>query len=327
MLDLDDLLDQAVAEGELEAGVDPALVARRSPGVAVRAGIIATPTAKTPGWSAAEDRFVTRHVGRYTEAEIAAALGRSESAVKIRRYRKLKIGGASRHPELMSGRQMAVALGIDEHSVTKLADRGIIPTWRYSSREMRLTRRVTFLRWAVNPQHWCYFIRSVRDTARLGDAHLRRLIERQKARWADEWMSIGEVADWHGVGHTDVNRYVRAGKLAGVQWGNWWFLRSEATQPGLVFYRGSGSAPVKKWSEAADVFLLIGAGLGVKQKTLAALMKWPFKQVTYRLMILRQGKAAGLIARHRLALEFDAATGKVSGSWADYGHRFPRVRR
>lgn len=327
MIDLNELLEQAVAEGELEAGVDPALVAWRSPGVQVRDGIAAR-EAGNQGWTADEERFLAQCVGRFSEAEIAAVLGRSVSAVKIRRARHLGLPGASRRPELITGHQMGAALGIDGHAVVWLVDRGIIPAWRYSEREMRLTRRVTFLRWAVNPLHWVYFLRSVREPERFGDGHLRRLIERQKTRWGDEWWTSGEVAAWHGVHHTDVNRYVHAGKLAGTQYGNWYFRRSEALKPGLVFYKGSGSRTLIDWSDEADAFILIGTALGVGYGPLARRMGEEEKRVSYRSRWLRStGEAAVVIEKMGLALEYDRETGRVSGRWGDYGYMFKDRRQ
>ncbi|MCG3208655.1 MAG: hypothetical protein FOGNACKC_02267 [Anaerolineae bacterium] len=326
MLDLDELLDQAVAEGELESGLDPALVAARSPRVTVRPDITAT-ASQAAGWSTAEECFIANYTGHYSDAEIAAALGRSVGAVKIRRYRHLRIAGASVNLDFMSATRVAHALGIDGHSAIKLADRDILPVWRYSEREIRLTRRTTFLRWAVNPLNWVYFIRSVRDTSRLGDAHLRRLIKRQKQRWPDEWWSIGEVAQYHGVGHTDVNRYIRAGKLTGVKWGNWWVLRSEALKEGLYFFKGKGAAQDSDWSEAADVFLITGVALGVMQQTMAGLMNWPLKHLTYRLQTLRRSAIIpDLIAKYDLAIEYNPGTGDLRADWADYGYLFPRVK-
>lgn len=326
-LDLDTILDQAVAEGELAAGVHPDIVARRFPQVRVAAEILTSATAKPPRWTAAEDQFIRDNVGYYTDGEIALALGRSPSAVKIRRKRHLRLDAPSTSPEFMSGKQVAIALGIDDHTAIALADRDIIPTWRYSERETRLTRRVTFLRWAVNPLHWVYFIRSVRDTSRLGDDHLRRLIERQKQRWNDDWWTGGEVADYHGVHHTDVNRMMRAGKLSGVRWGNWWYLRSEGTKEGLIFFKGSGSAQGDDHSEEADCFILIGVALGIMQIDLAPLMKRTVKQVAYRLKILReQGIAQDLIDKYGLAIQFDPDTGELRGDWDNYGWMFPRVK-
>jgi len=320
--DLDELLDQAVAEGELEAGVDPALVAWRSPGVQVRDGIAAR-EAGNQGWTADEERFLAQCVGRFSEAEIAAVLGRSVSAVKIRRSRHLGLPGASRRPELITGHQMGAALGIDGHAVVALVDRGIIPAWRYSELEMRLTRRVTFLRWAVNPLHWVYFLRSVREPERFGDGHLRRLVERQKTRWGDEWWTSGEVAAWYGVHHTDVNRYVHAGKLTGTQYGNWYFRRSEALKPGLVFYKGMGAALGDVWNEEADLFLLIGVALGVQQAEIARRMGWPLKRLVYRWQLLRRGGLIDpLIDKYGLVVTHHPQTQRVRARWEDYGYMF-----
>lgn len=327
-LDLDTILDQAVAEGELSVGVHPDIVARRFPQVRVAAEIITSATTRSPRWTAAEDQFIRDHVGYYTDSEIALALGRSPSAVKIRRKRHLRIAAPSTNrAEFMSAHQVARALGIDGHQVIDLADRGLLPTWRYSEREFRLTRRVTFMRWAVNPLNWIYFIRSVRDTSRLGDDSLRRLIERQKQRWRDDWWTGSEVAAYHGVHHTDVNRMMRAGKLAGKRWGNWYYLRSEATKEGLVFFKGKGAAQGDDHSEEADCFIIIGVALGIMKIDLAPLMKRTVKQVAYRLKILReQGIAQDLIDKYGLAIQFDPDTGELRGEWDDYGWMFPRVK-
>ncbi len=324
MLDLDAL----IAEAELETGTAPALVAARSPEVRV-SRVVKVAGGGHSAWTETEELFLAENIGFLSEADLAAALGRSLAAIKIRRYRHLEVAGPSVNDAFMSAHRVAEALGVDGHTAVKVVDRGILPTWRYSRREMRLIRRVTFLRWATNPLHWCYFGRSVRDTSRLGDAHLRRLIERRQRRWNDEWWSIGEVAAFHNVDHTDVNRYAHAGKIRGVKFGNWWFLRSEATRPGLVFHKGKGAAQAyaRQWSEAADCFILIGTALGVKQAALAALMGWPGKTVSSRWAALRKnGQIPALIARYGLKLHYDAPTGQVDGSWADFGYKFPRLK-
>lgn len=326
MLDLDCVLNQAMAEGELESGIPSELVAIRSPGVQVRTQIAAT-ASQSASWSMEEDAFLLANMGRYTESEIGLAMGRSTASVKLRRYRGLEVAGLSHNKDFMTGHKVARALGIDGHSAVKLADRGILPTWLYSDREMRTMRRVTFLRWAVNPMNWVYFVRSVQDTRRLRDAHLRRLIERQKVRWDNEWWSIGQVATYHEVEHTDVNRYVHAGKITGVKWGNWWFLRSEALKPELLFFKGRGSAQGDDWSEEADLFLITGVALSVKKITLAAMMNWSIKKLAYRWRVLhKQGFIPDLIAKYDLLLDYNPTSGELSGRWEDYGYLFPRVR-
>ncbi len=322
MLDLDSLIAQA----ELETGLDPAVVAARSPGARV-SGLLKIPGhSRGAVWTPAEEQFLAENIGFMDEQELAEALGRTVPAIKIRRYRHLELAAPGHGHRFLSANRMAHALGIDGHTTVKLVDRGLLPAWRYSHRQIRLARRSTFLRWAVNPMHWPYFLRSVRDTSRLNDDHLRRLVERQKSRWKDEWWSTGQVADYHGIHHTDVNRAVHAGRIAGLKFGNWWILRSEATRPGLFFSTGSGSGG-HDWSEEADCFILIGVALGVKQEALAALMDWPVRTVSSRLRALRQrGHIPDLVAKYGLKLYYDPRTGQLDGSWADYGYKFPRLK-
>lgn len=328
MIDLDALLEQAIAEGDLLAGIDPAIVASRSPGVQVRAGLEAGAAGKSPVWSAAEDEFVRQNYLRYTPEQMAAALGRSPYAVKIRRYRELGLAGASRNRgAVISATQAARALGVDGHLIIRLFDDGRLPGWIYSEREMRLMRRVTVYRWAVNPENWPYILASVRDTRRIADRHLRRLIERQKTRWADEWLTTAEVADYYGVEHNDVRRAIDQGRIRAVRWYNWHIKRSEALVEGLWFPRGRGAYQGHDWSEEADVFMVIGRALGVRQTTLARLMGWPddWRRVSSRCKVMRQrGIIRDLIDKHGLLVEYDEASGRLSASWDDYGYMFPR---
>lgn len=88
--------------------------------------------------------------------------------------------------------------------------------------------------------NWVYFIRSVRRPERIRDERLRRLLVKRKVTWGDEWWTTGEAAEFHGVESTDVQRYIVAGRLPAVKYQNWMVLRSEATRPGLRFFRGRG---------------------------------------------------------------------------------------
>lgn len=286
MLDLDMLLNQAIAEGEIVAGFPLQFVVARNPGAAVSLDLTVSRRSKYTSWNKAEEEFVRRHAGYYTDEEIAVVLGRSEQAVKLYRQRHLGIRGASRHPDFLTAHQIATMIGVDGHSVIKLFDRGLLPGWKLGDRIFRITRRITFFRWAVNPLNWCYFIRSVRDTTRITDEHLRRLIERQKERWNDEWWSTGEVAEYYGVHHTDVNRYIHQGKFKAVKWGNNWILRSEATRPGIKFYKGKEAYRevqiADRWSEAADSFILRSFGEGRTYAEIAAMMKLKHSTVRHR---------------------------------------------
>ena len=292
MIDLD--LDWIMAEGELIAGIEPEMVARRYPGVRVGAVIeIEQKRTKPALWNEAEDQFVRSNYGFFSEAEIGAILGRSEVNVKVRRQRHLQMRGYIHHPELMTAQAIGRALGLDSHNVMAWQDRGIMRDWwLIGERRIRLMRRVTVYRWAVNPMHWPYFIRSIRDTRRVGDEHLRRLIERQKARWADEWWTPQEVADWHGNGvcHQDVNRYIRAGRIepeACLKWDNWMVRESAAKR--VRFVKGKGQSTLINYNPEADAFLLRKRAEGLSSGAIARLMKWPESRVRWRYHCLMTG--------------------------------------
>lgn len=279
-------LDSIFAEVELEAGLPPAIVAARNP-LAVVAPVFTVRKVKPPRWTAEEEQFLQDSPGVLTLEEIAARLGRSVNAVKIRQVRRL-FPAASKRPGWLTGRQVADILGVDIHNIMILHERGLIPLQRLPGERGILTmRQVTLYRWAVNPEHWPYFIRSVRNTARITDPHLRRLIERQKVRWGDEWWSIGEVARYHRAEERTLNAYIHRGKIrVGVQWGNWWFRRSEVTRPDFVLYTGKGgaraAAAAAGWSPAADAYIVRAKAEGLTWAGIAARMKRDERSVQHR---------------------------------------------
>lgn len=328
-LDIDALIDQAIAEGEIQSGVPLEQVIARNPGVKITIDLCVaeSTSSRSPLWGPDEDRFVAESYIYYTDAEVGAAIGRSENAVKLRRQRHLNLQGVSRRDDLVTAQGMAHILGTDSHTALKLFDRDLIPGWSYGDRNIRLTHKVTLYRWAVNPMNWIYFINSVRDTQRITDRHLRRLIERQSERWNDEWWTPGQVADHHGVEHTDVNRYIQAGKLASIKWGNHWILKSEALKPGLIFFKTKGGGAGYDWNEEADCFILVGRALGVERAVLARMVRWPIKRLDYRLAVLhRQNNIPDLIGKYGLEIDYDQLTGEMSAEWGRYGYMFPRVK-
>lgn len=248
---------------------------------------------KAPPWTDEQDQFLRDHIGWLTDQQIGEALGRTAIAIKLRRQRDLRLPCASKMPGYLTGNGVAAALGVDIHTVTKLIDRGILPGRILpGERNIRVVRRITLLRWAVNPMNWPYFQAWRRD---IPDAHIRRLITRQLQRWDDEWLTPQQAADLHGVEHTDVNRYIRAGKLWGIQWGNWWLLRSVVCAPGVIFYKGKGTAQkaFSGWGDRADTFIIRARTQKMKVKDIAARMKQPQKSVEYRVKVLNAPRGGG----------------------------------
>ncbi len=329
MADIDQLIELTTAQAEIQAGAPLQwVVARHGTGMVCTLDVEPASTpGKPPPWSIEEDEFLAKKLGWLSIEEIAAQLGRTPVAVELRWKRDLGLPGPSKHPDWITGNQVAKILGVDGHSIMKLIDRKLLPGRILpGARTIRVVHQAVLKRWAVNPHHWVYFRGSVADTGRLTDPHLRRLIERQKERWADEWWSAGQVAEYYGVEHADINRYLHAGKLNGVKWGNWWYLRFEATRPGLVFYKGKGAAQAANhWSEDADAFLILAKAVGLSWLAVGCLMNgWRSSKAAYRVRRLhRQGEIPGLIERYGLEVEYDPATGSLFADWRVYRHRFP----
>ena len=308
--DLDDLLDGVVLEAQLATGRDPSLVA----------------------------------AAFGASREIAARLGRSSHAIHVQRIRR-GLPGPIVHQDYITGHRMARALGIDGHMVVEMIERGILKAEvaPLSDRHVWRMRRSAFVAWAVNPMNWPYFWRSVRDPRRLKDEGLRRLILRRKERWLgpdgrpDEWLTPGEVAAIHGVEHTDVNRYINAGRVRGVKWGNWLIRRSEATRPGLRFYKGKGTTQLHlHGTPAGDAFLILAAAVGVPFAQIARMLgRTGHAMIQTRLAALhRRGHIAWLIRSYELPVLYrpDAPAGAAAAGllWADWrtvAHRFPRLAR
>jgi len=326
MPDIDTLLNQAVIEGEIESGAPVALLIAQCGDLSISSDVVSGRPARSNRWTEAEESFVRNNLGILAEDEIAKILGRSPIAVKLRRYRCLEMPPASDHPEYYNGRAAARTLGVDDHTLIKLLELGKIPYWRLGGRETYMMRRVSLWRFAVNPMNWCYFWRSVQDLRRIIDPHLRRLIARQKERWDDEWWTPGQVAEYYGVGHTDVNRYIHSGRLERTaKFGNNWVLRSEATKEGIYFVKGKGKWR-PEWSEAADCFILIARSLNVFYCEMAGMMKMAEKSVAARRRVLHHdGLVQQLIDKYGLEIDYDPATGEVKASRETYGWMFPRV--
>lgn len=223
---------------------------------------------RMPAWSREEDDFLRRNLGVLSEEMIAFSLGRSEHAVHLRWERELHIPAPSKDLRYITAHQAAKDLGVEGHAMTYWCDAGLVPSRRMAGeRAIRLIRRITFHRWAVNPENWVYF-----DPDAVRDEHLARLIALKKARWGDEWWRTTQVAEYHGVTVQDVKRYISLGRIKAVRpeysiggrnlgdaW-RWNFvLKSEATRPDIVFYKLGKGSPAQlrpRFTPRADGWIL-----------------------------------------------------------------------
>lgn len=249
-------------------------------------------TGAPPRWTRKDDAFLRESLSFLSDEEIGKQLGRTAVAIKLRRQRDLRLPAHSKLPGYMTGRQAADALGVDIHNVMALVERGILPARRMAgAKGILMVRRITLLRWAVNPANWPYF--RAWNVEAIPDEHIRRLVARQKARWGDEWLTPGQAAELRGVDHKDVNRLIHAGKIRALQWGNWWILRSEITRPDLVFYKGKGAAQVASagWNDGVDAFIIRARNAGETWDDIAAKTGWDKKRLAYRgSLLIREGR-------------------------------------
>jgi hypothetical protein len=273
-------------------------------------------------WKPGEDRFLEQNLGWLSLAEIGEALGRSENAVKLRR-RRLGLPAPSKHPNILTTQKIAEALGVDPKAAMRWVDEGILPGRRLPmERVIRVVRRTTFLRWFINPRNWVYFSHG----KNIRDPHLRRLFELKRERWGDEWWSTGQVAEYHGVDHRLVNKYVHDGKLppgAIVKWNNWWILRSAAVN--LRFYTGKGNAPSREWAEGFDAFVALARAVGCSWPVLARSWSTGRGQAGFRLKYLGS-RIPALTGKYGLRVHFDDQ-GQMLADWKHYRSRFPTVAR
>ena len=329
MIDLDELLDDAVLEAAVAMGRDPRLAARQFSAAAVArvagADGIVTRGTHVNRWSAADNDYLRQWCGTLSVAELAARLGRTGEAINIQRKR-LGLGSVLHDPDWVTGTQMAKALGVDGHSTMKLIERGILPA-EPAPLEMAVwrTTRTAFYAWATNPLNWVYFIRSVREPERIRDEKLRRLIIRRAALWGDEWWSIGEAADYHGVIHQEINCLIRAGRLPAVKWGNWWVLRSAATRPDFRVYRVEDGRLHQFGTPAGDAFLVLAGAVGVPWSHIGRMMGKKFLEFRYKALV-RQGAVPWLARLYELPIQ--TRDGAVWwADWRDAAHRFPVLTR
>jgi len=129
-----------------------------------------------------------------------------------------------------------------------------------------------------------------------------------------------------------LNNAFHDGRLRGRQWGNWWVLRSEATRPGVHFWRGKGSNVTVEWSEAMDAFLVLGRAVGISCNALDRMTRnknsVKSSNSDYRLRILRrEGLIPGIIEKYGLEVEYDSERGVMWADWREHRERFPAVAR
>jgi len=240
------LVDSAVALAEAETGSWPSLSGRGRVGIPT-VGVKRLVGPRGRRWTPEDDDFLRRRVGWMAEPEIARRLGRTVTAVHLRRERDLHLPCPRRHPEWLTLEQVAVGLGIDSHSAAALADRGILPARTLPAvAKMRVVDKQAALDWIADPLHWLYF-----HPERVGQfkpqgqrhmgrpdvvfwRHARKAVDERRKTWKDAWLRPPVAAQLIGLPsrggekQTSLNKAIRMHLLSAARWGNWWILRSDA---------------------------------------------------------------------------------------------------
>ncbi len=223
---------------------------------------------RPPRWTPAEDEFLRENLGWMTDDEMGKALGRSAVAVHLRWDRDLGLPGPSKAPNIVTATRAAKMLGIDGHKTAGWVDMGLIPGRLMAGKQtkchtIRLIDRIAFRRWVLNPMNWVYF-----DIKQVQDPELKRMLKKRARRWGDEWWTVRQVADHHGVNIKNVEQQITRGQLpsfrlpvalGGRHWNRAWsyhfVLRSDALRARFITGRG-GSRKISKFTPAADAWIL-----------------------------------------------------------------------
>jgi len=285
---LDELVDFAVSEAEVGAGVSRSVSASRSAN-GNRTAVIGARSGKRPGkssananrWTEEELEFARKSLGRISLEEIGASLGRSANAVKIKQVRK-GWAPASKQWHELTAHKIGMVMRKCVKSIVALMDLGILPGRVLPGRRnIHVVDARVFERWLVNPANWIYF-----DHRRIRDDRLRRLIELAKSRWPDRWLTTRQAAEIIGCEHGDVNRWIHAGKIPARHWSNWHVLESVARV--IHIPKGKGHGYQLHWSPAGDAFLVRARAQRIPWAAIAKMMKQPEKRLAYRLQCLQR---------------------------------------
>jgi hypothetical protein len=330
----DSVIEAAIFAAQA-ASLPSQMLAARRPDVAAQLSGLQVGRCNIP-WTDAEQEYLVAHRMDMSDAEIAAALGRTEQGVHLYSERIARLPRPSKHPDYITATQAAKLLGVDAHKTISWFDRDfftggfLMP----GKRKIRLIPRLSLYRWCLNPANWIWF-----DIDKVTEPALRRKLALARQRWGDEWWDTSQVAAYHAVDNKDVLRYIKHGNIRAVQasglggradrpgWAHWFVLRSEATRPGLRFYKAPHYPPKLDWSPRADGFFLLAKAVGLPPAEISGLSGVPDKQIYYRLRwLLDTGQAVGVIRRLGLPVEYKEP-GLVWADWRSVQDRFPRLLR
>jgi hypothetical protein len=130
----------------------------------------------------------------------------------------------------------------------------------------------------------------------------------------------------HGVfDPVRMSRLVKA-----TDWGNWWILKSHATDPSMRFYVGNGCKGKDRIgvSQKAKAFIVLASAVGLTYADIGGMMKWGPKRIQYLLYLFRKDRLIEKIIReNNLAVFYKKTTSEIFADWRMHKKKFPRLAK
>lgn len=195
--------------------------------------------------------------------EIAALVGHSPTAVKIRIVRK---GWRTwmKNPQWITATGIGHAMNVESHTVVKWIQRGYLKADR-----MPFTRRLVYrvlrsdlVAFITDPENWAYY-----DVHRIADPDLRK--RALSVRDGGEYVTIGEVARRLGCGVNWIAELIRRGKIPAKRWGNYWIHRDDAERIRLVGPGRGSSSRCRAFTADEDMRIVKARSVGMPYSAVA----------------------------------------------------------
>lgn len=285
------LLDQIVDDAMLSRGVPLSYI--QANGGKSRSVVGFKRARQLPRWTAEEDEILRARLGELSYKQVGDLLGRTASAVEVR-SKRLQIGGPSKRPGYLSLNKASKLIGCDVHKLSGWVQHGIMQGQPALTDAGFITLvNFEYLKsWLTRPQHWPYF-----KVERMLPGYLKDLVVKAKSRWGDEWLTMRQMADMHGVKDVQVvSRTVMNGSYPGIKcpfiggrntasW-SFWFVRKSVAEKWI---RPTQQDPTLRWvTPAARDFMLRMRSQGYNAIQIGRMMKRPGKTVGYLLNVFRK---------------------------------------
>lgn len=194
-------------------------------------------TRKEDLWTPEDEALLRQEYGRIPRRELAARLGRSELAIKMR-VRVLGITSPSSWGHIMLCGKLTCALGIGcEKTVINLMRKRIFPVHSvYLGNTRVLAVNIKRMQqWLGDPNNW-YCL----DVDRIVDPRYRSVVRLARRRWNDEWLTVGQLTELMGYSQQGINKLIHNGALPAKRHNNWRVLKSDALEVKRIVQQGGG---------------------------------------------------------------------------------------